>query len=63
MELARWTSGWDSVLPLPGAWIPSLVWELKFRMLCSVAKIIVIEEMGKWRLYYLYNSSVNLEPF
>ena len=62
MELARWSSGWDSVLPLPGAWIPSLVWALKSCMLCSVAKII-IEEMGKWRLYYLYNSSVNLELF
>ena len=26
--LPWWSSGWDSVLPLQGAWVPSLVGEL-----------------------------------
>ena len=36
--LPWWSSGEDSALPLQGAWIPSLVGELKSHMLCGKKK-------------------------
>ena len=36
--------GVDSVLPVQGVWVPSLVVELRFHIPCSVAKKIKIRE-------------------
>ena len=36
--LPWWSSGWDSMIPLQGAWVWSLVGELRSHMLCGVAK-------------------------
>ena len=38
MELPWWSSGEDSVLPMLGEWVRSLVWELRSHMLCSTSK-------------------------
>ena len=37
-ELCWWSSGYDSMLPLQGASVRSLVWQLRVHVLCGVAK-------------------------
>jgi len=49
--LPWWPSGKDSVLPMQGAWVRSLVEELRSHMSCGVAKKIKRRERDRGKIY------------